>query len=76
VSAARGAILKDYYAAFYKAMGEEDMDRMTEIGNSILRLNGTADSIKKSAQGRNKNYGQPGELSEEQDALIAEAFGK
>ena len=74
LNTARGTVLRDLYAEFYKAMNAGDVEGLKQTSRKIMRVNGTVDSAKRSMAQRNVNVGMPKELTAEQQEVLREAF--
>lgn len=75
VTRARSAVLQDVYAKFFDALDAENTSDLRELAASILRLNGTADSVERSFKTSSSKYAEKKGLTEGQYRLIYDAFG-
>ncbi len=74
IKGARAAVMKDLYASMYKAIDNQDLKRVEEVGRSIARVNGTLEGALRSAQNRNKLYGKGSAITPEQRDMLRAAF--
>jgi hypothetical protein len=74
ITGARGAVLKELYAEFYRALESQDTRQLEAVARKILRVNGTVDGIRRSIRNRDQLYGKVGERTPDQLAAVAEAF--
>jgi hypothetical protein len=72
LSSASGNVLKDYYAKFYKALNANDTRTMEYTAREIMRLNGAANSMIRSAKTRKQIVNE--KLSPELRTAIRDSF--
>jgi len=74
MESARAAVMKDLHAQMYKAISDQDAERVEEVARAMGRVNGTLAAALKSAKARNKMYGKDVSITEDQRAMLLEAF--
>jgi len=72
VSSARGVVLAPYYEKFFNALEDRDSKKMKRVANSIIRLNGDANSTIQSMKNKLKISGDT--LPAEWEEAIKSAF--
>jgi len=76
IDTAKAKVTKRIYAEMYKAINANDIKRMEELARQLHRLNGKTSQVRSAMRGRNKNYGQPGRLTDQQREMINDAFAR
>jgi hypothetical protein len=76
LKAARGAVFKELYAEFYKALEANDQDAVERVSRKLMRVNGSIDGVLRSIRNRDRMYGEVGPRTPEQLAAITAAFDR
>lgn len=74
LSAAKGAVLREFYGEFLEALNKEQYQKLDRIAKEILRVEGTVRGLQQSIKGQRSRYGQESILTEEEMEAITEAF--
>jgi hypothetical protein len=76
IDTAKAGVTKGIYAKMYQALNNNDPKTVEELTRQLHRLNGKVQQVRSSVKARNKNYGMPAKLTDQQKEMIAEAFRK
>ncbi|HUU93081.1 MAG TPA: hypothetical protein VM238_17960 [Phycisphaerae bacterium] len=74
IDAARGAVMRDLYAGFFKSLDANNSREVDVWARKIMRLNGAVRNTRSSVKNRNRMYGRPSRLTDDQKRMIADAF--
>jgi len=74
LKSARGAVFKELYAEFYKALDSQNQEGIERASRKIMRVNGSVDGLLRSVRNRDRMYGEAGPRTPEQLAAITAAF--
>jgi len=76
VDTAKAGVVKRIYADMFQAIDRQDRKAVEELARQLHRVNGKVNNLRSSVKSRNRNYGRPAKLTEDQKRMIAEAFAR